>query len=115
MKPCRLGVLALGDSITYGHGGMQSGLGSQSWAHWLAQALELPFTNLARNAATAPDVVREQVPAIRGERYDLACVYVGVNDVRRLDWDPAAYERDVARILDALAARADRTLTLTIP
>jgi lysophospholipase L1-like esterase len=112
---CRLGVLALGDSITNGHGGMQSGLGSQSWAQWLAQALELPFTKLARDGATAADVVRDQLPAIRGERYDLGCVYVGVNDVRGEDWDPAAYERDLAAILDVLHARADRALTLTLP
>jgi lysophospholipase L1-like esterase len=114
-EPCRLGVLALGDSITYGHGGMQSGLGSQSWALWLAEALELPFTRLARNGATAGDVVREQLPAIRGGRYDLATVYVGVNDVRQIGWDPAAYERDLAMTLDTLVAVADRTLTLTIP
>ena len=44
---CRLGVVALGDSITNGHGGMQAGLGSHSWAQWLAHAIELPFTKLA--------------------------------------------------------------------
>ncbi|MDQ5808601.1 MAG: GDSL-type esterase/lipase family protein [Actinomycetota bacterium] len=115
MPPCRLGVLALGDSLTVGHGGMQSGLGSQSWAHWLAQALELPFTGLAVNGATAADVVRDQLPRIRGDRYDLGCVYVGVNDVRALDWEAAAYERDLDTVLAALAARCDRTLTATIP
>jgi lysophospholipase L1-like esterase len=114
-EPCRLGLLALGDSITVGHGGMQSGLGSQSWAHWLAQALELPFTGLAVNGATAADVAREQVPRIRGERYDLGVVYVGVNDVRAADWDARAYDRDLGVILAALAARCDRVLTATIP
>jgi lysophospholipase L1-like esterase len=112
---CRLGVVALGDSITNGHGGMQSGLGSQSWAQWLAQALELPFTKLAFDGATAEDVVREQVPRIRGECYDVGCVYVGVNDVRAVEWDPAAYERDLDTILGALAARCDRTVTATMP
>jgi lysophospholipase L1-like esterase len=112
---CRLGVLALGDSITFGHGGMQSGLGSQSWAHWLAQALELPFTQLAVNGATAGDVVRDQVPRIRGERYDVGCLYVGVNDVREVDWAPRAYARDLDAIVAAITARAERTLALTIP
>jgi lysophospholipase L1-like esterase len=112
---CRLGVLALGDSITNGHGGMQSGLGSQSWAQWLAQALGLPFTKLAKDGATAADVVRDQLPAIPGERYDVGCIYVGANDVRNLDWDAAAYERDLATIVGALAARCDRVLALTIP
>ncbi len=115
MTDCRLGLVALGDSITVGHGGMQSGLGSQSWAHWLAQALELPFTGLAVNGATAPDVLRGQVPRLGERRYDVGCVYVGVNDVRDGGWDPVAYERDLDAILTGLAARCDRTLTLTIP
>ena len=112
---CRLGVLALGDSITNGHGGMQSGLGSQSWAQWLAQALDLPFTKLAKDGASTRDVVERQLPAIRGEAYDVGCVYIGVNDARGIDWDPAAYERDLDTILAALAQRCERTLTLTLP
>ncbi len=112
---CRLGVLALGDSITVGHGGLQAGFGSQSWALWLASALGLPFTTLARNGDTAPGVRRDQLPAVPGERYDLGCVYVGVNDVRGDGWDPAAYAADLDAVLAGLAARCDRVLTLTIP
>ena len=84
------GVVALGDSITYGHGGMQSGLGCQSWAQWLAEALDLPFTRYAVNGATAGDVVREQVPRL-ARAYDVGTLYVGVNYVRQLDLDAAAY------------------------
>lgn len=115
MEPCRLGVVALGDSITNGHGGMQSGLGSQSWAQWLAQALELPFTKLAVDGATARDVVAHQLPRLREARYDLGCIYIGVNDTRAAEWDPAAYERDLHAILARLTAASDRTLVLTLP
>ena len=111
----RLGVIALGDSITNGHGGMQSGLGSQSWAQWLAQALELPFTKLAQDGASARDVVERQLPAIPGDAYDLGCVYIGVNDVRTTAWDPVAYERDLDTVLRALGDRCERTLVLTLP
>jgi lysophospholipase L1-like esterase len=107
-------LVALGDSITYGHGGMQSGLGSQSWAQWLAETMELPFVRLAANGATAGDVVREQVPRLAG-RYAVGTLYVGVNDVRAVDWDASAYERDLRAALAALAARCERTLALTIP
>ena len=102
------GVVALGDSISYGHGGMQTGLGSQSWAQWLAEAMELPFTRLAVNGATAPDVLRGQLPRLErsGRRYDVATVYVGVNDVRDFGWDPAAYVRDLDAILAGVAAHA---------
>ena len=83
------GLVALGDSITYGHGGMQSGLGSQSWAQWLAEAMDLPFTRLAVNGATAQDVVAHQLPRLDGP-YDVGCLYVGGNDVRDPGWDPQA-------------------------
>ena len=40
-------------------------------------------------------------------RYDLGCLYVGVNDVRAPDWDPAAFAADHAAALD-VAGRALR-------
>jgi lysophospholipase L1-like esterase len=110
----RAGLVALGDSISYGHGGMQSGLGSQSWAQWLAEALDLPFTRYAVNGATAGDVVRRQLPRLR-RRYDVGTLYVGVNDVRDAGWDATAYSRDLDAALDGLAAACDRVLTMTVP
>ena len=111
------GLVALGDSITYGHGGMQSGLGSQSWAQWLAETMDLPFTRLAVNGATAADVLRDQVARLlaSGRSYDVATVYVGVNDVRDAAWDAARFEEDLDAIVAAAADRAARTLALTIP
>src|SRR5882762_1749090 len=97
----RLGLVALGDSITNGGGNMALGVYPRSWAHWLALALELPYSGLAEDAATAPDVVGRQVPRLR-EAYDVGGLYVGVNDVRSPAWDPAAFERDYATALDAL-------------
>ena len=67
------GLVALGDSITNGHGEPALGVHPQSWAQWLAEALELPFTKLAVDGAQAADVLRDQVPRLRGP-YDLACV-----------------------------------------
>ena len=62
----RRGVVALGDSITRGRGGAPAlGVHPQSWALWLAEALELPVTILARDGAQARDVVRKPV---RGRR-----------------------------------------------
>ena len=107
-------LVALGDSITYGHGGMQSGLGSQPWAQWLAEAMGLPFVRLAANGATAADVVREQVPKLNG-RYAVGTLYVGVNDVRSVDWDAAAYGCDLRAAAQALAERCERVLMATLP
>jgi lysophospholipase L1-like esterase len=109
------GLVALGDSITYGHGGMQAGLGSQSWAQWLAEAMGLPYTRLAANGATAGDVARVQLARLPDEHFDVGTLYIGANDTRNLDWDAAAYARDLRLALRTLAARCDRVVVLTLP
>lgn len=114
-------MLAFGDSITHGGGELQWGVALQSWAQWVARGLGLPFTSHAVDGARVDRVLREQMLAFQrrtarpGARYDLGCLYVGVNDVRAPDWDAAAFERDFATALAFLAARCDRTLTLTAP
>jgi lysophospholipase L1-like esterase len=117
----RLGVIAFGDSITNGGGELQWGVALQSWALWVARGLGLPFTTYAVDGAVAADVATQQLAAWRARdargdaRYDLGCVYIGVNDVRGLDWDPAGYSVHVTTALGALAARCDRLLAATIP
>jgi lysophospholipase L1-like esterase len=110
----RRGLVALGDSITNGHGEPALGVTMQSWAQWLAEALELPFTKLARDGARAADVLRDLVPRLAGP-YDVGCVYVGVNDTRALDWDADGFERDAEAIVAAVAACSERLLVCTIP
>jgi lysophospholipase L1-like esterase len=117
----RLGVLAFGDSITNGGGELQWGVALQSWALWVARALGLPFTGYATDGATAADVVREQIPAFRSRaaipsaRFDLGCLYIGVNDVRSTDWDAGAFERSFREALVFLREHCDRVLTVTAP
>ncbi|HWT24700.1 MAG TPA: GDSL-type esterase/lipase family protein [Solirubrobacteraceae bacterium] len=118
---CRLGVLAFGDSITNGGGELQWGVALQSWALWTARGLGLPFTTYAVDGARAADVAGAQLAAFAASaaradaRYDVGCLYAGVNDVRAPDWDPGAFERDLRTALAFLAARCDRTLACTIP
>jgi len=108
------GLVAVGDSITNAHGEPALGVTMQSWAQWLAESLDLPFTKLARDGAQAADVVRDMVPRLAGP-YDVGCVYIGVNDARGLDWDAAAFERDAEAIVAAVAACSERTLVCTMP
>src|SRR5215207_7317082 len=117
----RLGVLAFGDSITNGGGELQWGVALQSWALWTARGLGLPYTGCAVDGATAAGVAGEQMPrflagfAHPDARFDLGCLYVGANDVRALDWDAAAYARDLRAALAFLSERCDRVLACTIP
>ena len=117
---CRLGVVALGDSITNGGGELQWGVALQSWALWVARGLGLPFTTFAVDGARTAQVADEQVSAWRERspaeaRYDLGCLYAGVNDVRSPDWDAEAFAAGYAVAYDALAARCDRVLVVAIP
>jgi lysophospholipase L1-like esterase len=93
---------------------MVCGTPCRSWALWLAQALDLPFTSYAVNGAVAADVLARQLPSVRAA-YDLGCLYAGVNDVRRTDWDAAAFERQLGAVALGLSERCERLLLLTIP
>lgn len=115
MSETRRGLVALGDSITRGRGGSPTlGVHPQSWAQWLAEALELPFTNLAADSEVAAGVLGDQVPRLAGP-YDIGALYVGANDVRGMAWDAGAYERNVTAIVTALTAAAGRVVLLTLP
>jgi lysophospholipase L1-like esterase len=115
------GVLAFGDSITNAGGELQWGVALQSWALWLARALGLPYTGYAVDGARATDVVAEQIPAFRARNadsdaiYDVGCLYIGVNDVRSAQWDPAVFAAAYGEALDFLAQRCDRVVTATAP
>jgi lysophospholipase L1-like esterase len=117
----RLGVLAFGDSITNGGGELQWGVALHSWALWTARGLGLPYTGCAVDGATAGDVARLQIPGFLARtahpdaRYDVGCLYAGVNDVRGTGWDPAGYDRDLRAALAFLGGRCDRVLVATLP
>jgi lysophospholipase L1-like esterase len=117
----RLGVLAFGDSITNGGGELQWGVALQSWALWTARGLGLPYTGYAVDGARVVGVAGEQLPAFLSRtahpeaRYDLGCLYAGVNDVRAPDWDPQRFAADYAVVLGALRERCDRVLAVMIP
>ena len=115
-----MGVLAFGDSITNGGGELQWGVALQSWALWVARGLALPFTSYAVDGARVEDVVQRQIPAFERltgatSRYELGCLYIGVNDVRSPDWDAAAFESGFRFALRFLVARCGRVLTVTAP
>lgn len=117
---CRLGVLAFGDSITNAGGELQWGVALQSWALWVARGLGLPYTGYATDGAGVGDVVASQIPAFAarsspGARYDLGCLYIGVNDVRTVDWDAERFEASFAQAMRFLSERCDRVLTMTVP
>lgn len=115
-----LGVLAFGDSITNGGGELQWGVALQSWALWTARGLGLPYSGFASDGARVGQVVSVQLPrweavAPADARYDVGCLYIGVNDVRGLDWDRERFASAFRAALSRVAGRCDRVLTATVP
>jgi lysophospholipase L1-like esterase len=114
-------VLAFGDSITNGGGELQWGVALQSWALWVARGLGLSYTTYAIDGALVTDVLATQIPAFTRRtahpdaRYELGCLYIGVNDVRALDWEAAVFEQRFERVLGWLRERCDKVLTVTAP
>ncbi len=114
-------MLAFGDSITNGGGELQWGVALQSWALWTARGLGLPYTGYAVDGARVADVVKRQIPAFEAlaadpeARFDLGCLYIGVNDVRAPDWDAAVFAAGLEPALRFLGHRCDRVLTATVP
>jgi lysophospholipase L1-like esterase len=107
-------VLGLGDSISCGPEEGAFGVPPRPWAQWLAEALDLPFHRLAQPGATTPWIAERLLPRAR-EDYALACVHVGTNDVRALDWDPEPFTAALDRILAGLSGRARVTCVATVP
>jgi lysophospholipase L1-like esterase len=116
-----LGVLAFGDSITNGGGELQWGVALQSWALWTARGLGMPYTGYAVDGADAAHLLTEQIPAFRARAadpdgpYDLGCLYIGVNDVRRPGWDASAFAARHREALSFLRERCARVVCLTPP
>jgi lysophospholipase L1-like esterase len=115
-----LGVLAFGDSITNGGGELQWGVALQSWALWTARGLGLPYSGYAVDGGTIDTVLDVEIPRFLAtpeatERFDVGCLYIGVNDVRSVDWDESYFAPRYREALTFVAERCERTLTATIP
>ena len=114
-------MLAFGDSITNGGGELQWGVAMRSWAEWVARGLGLAFTNYAVDGNIAGDVLHAQIPAFTARalapdaRYDLGCLYIGVNDVRAVDWDADTFNANFRFSVGFLLRQCDRVLIVTAP
>lgn len=100
-----MGNVAVGDSIVNA---------DQSWAHWLSATMGQPLRRVSVNGSLSDDVVRHQLPLLAGQHYAVACVTVGTNDIL-FDWDADTYADNLATIVAAASASAERVVVQTIP
>ena len=96
-------LVSVGDSIVHEE---------DSWAAWLARAMGTELRRASANGARTDDVL-EQVLSLAGDRYAVACLSVGTNDVL-FDWDAGGYAERLGRIVAALSQAADQVLAATV-
>jgi len=113
--------VALGDSLTVGHGDSGPGGGQIGWARRLAfilttrTAVPCALTNLAADRAGVAAVLDGQLPAVASLVPDLVSVTVGMNDIRAPAFDEQSFAADLGLLLDGLVATEATVLICTLP
>jgi lysophospholipase L1-like esterase len=113
--------VAIGDSLTAGRGDEGRDGRPIGWAQRLADILSVrttercSLTNLAVDGATVHEVLSKQLPSVAGRKPDLVSVTVGVNDIRRREFDELSFKADLGQLFEALAATQATLLTSTLP
>lgn len=112
--------LAMGDSTTTGFGNWSSPVGSRSWTDLLAAALlavepALRYRNVAQNGATAPALIRRQLPVLSEFRPDLVSLTIGANDARASDWSAVRFARELDLIFGGIVEHGAQPLAVTYP
>lgn len=98
------GILCVGDSIINA---------DKSWGYWLSEITGQPLHRISVGGAKSSDVLG-QLPQIADEKFAVACLTVGTNDVL-LDWQPEAFRANLGQIIDTLHGAADKVLVQTVP
>jgi len=98
-----MSLVAAGDSIVHA---------ADSWPAWLARAMGQELRRVSADGARSDDVL-EQVATLGEDRYAVACLSVGTNDVL-FGTDPGDFRERVGAIVAALRERADRVLVATV-
>jgi lysophospholipase L1-like esterase len=113
--------VAIGDSLTAGRGDEGRDGRPIGWAQRLADILGVrttvrcSLTNLAVDGATVHEVLSKQLPAVAARKPDLVSLTVGINDIRRRDFDELSFKADLGQLFEALAATQATLLTCTLP
>lgn len=106
------GLVAVGDSITNGKTRMVAGVPGKSWAEWLADSANLPYSQYARGGATSSEIVDELLPSVTG-RYEVGVFNMGTNDVLK-GLDVGTLQSNVEKTAGVLVASCDRVLVLNV-
>ena len=121
MRPERVVVHGLGDSLTAAIADVWTNGGLVPWHEILVDRLrlmDLPVTltsTYARVGATSADVLREQVSNASIERGDLVCLWVGGNDVLRSGYTPHDSRAAISAVFDNVRRAGGVPLSMELP
>lgn len=99
-------ILAVGDSI------LET---PRSWAWRLAESTDSALIVRATGGARVGDVLDRQLDGLDpADRYRLACLTIGTNDVADDDWSLEAYLDELDQVLEQVRAGAERVVLTTM-
>ena len=110
--------MIVGDSLGAGRGDPVHGLELVGWAARLAVALRaqdtgVRVTNLARSGLKTVEIADTQVEPALQLQPDLIVLAAGGNDLLDREWDPHAFRRAYARLVERLQAGGATVITTT--
>jgi lysophospholipase L1-like esterase len=107
-------LVALGDSFSCGVGVGLEIPHDETWVGLLGVSLGLGVELHASPGMAAGEVLRDQVPAATARRAEVATLLVGLNDIVRSAFDPAATGTHISSIVDTLCAAHDVVLVVRL-
>lgn len=110
-RPVSLAII--GDSLAYGLGASRhdGGLTQRLYQRLRAERPGSSFSNYAVPHSTMGDVLRHQVPQLRGKQADAVLVIAGANDLR-YTLDTIVFARRFRHLLDAVHAAAPQAIVI---
>lgn len=108
--PAGATVLALGDSLTAGHGAPAG----QGWPEQLAMITGWQVVNEGVNGDTSAGALDRLGPLLQAQRFDAILIGIGGNDMLR-GVDAAQTQRNLRALIDAARANSSHVALLATP
>ena len=107
-------VVAVGDSIAYGVGDVDTPCGPHTWSGRVSRLISAVNVNLGMTGAILRDV-ESLVPEVLAHGPDIVLVSIGGNDIVRGPFDRVEFSNRLADCLDSFRSVGAEVVLLTVP
>ena len=107
-------VVAVGDSIAFGVGDVNTAYGPQAWSGRVSRLISAVNVNLGMTGAVLRDV-ESRVPEVLAQGPDIVLVSIGGNDIVRGPFDQEEFGDRLAECLESFRSVGAEVVLLTVP